>query len=468
MLRSGLRLSSWRPEAVFGTLGATFGLLFAFASPPLGTPDARMHLSRAFLLSEGHFGLAIDAVGPIAVPSSFGQLHRTLEHKRARLAPRRFTDTEIQNAFAVPLEADDRMRPRRASLQPSLGYLPPAVGVWLGRLFDWGPARLELLGRLGNLAVWLAVGWAALRLTARRAWAFCAVLLFPTSLAQATTLSPDALCNSLAVLLVALVTRSAAAKPEHISRAEVAALIACSAALGFSKMGYAFLSLLVLLVPARRFPSGAARVGTAAASILVALAPSIIWLLMTAGVASETTPDASMKGNPLEQLAYILENPVRYLSTLTESIRLRGGTWFAGSVGVLGLANIWLPPALYVLLPSCAVLASLFDAPDPETFQGRYRVLTIAVALAGLLLVPTIGYVVWNEVGRHLIAGVQGRYFLPLAPTLLLALPALGQRAPQLVRRAAPVVAASVAALSVLALSLALYELMRAFYSTPH
>ncbi|NQY33135.1 MAG: DUF2142 domain-containing protein, partial [Coraliomargarita sp.] len=172
----------------------------------------------------------------------------------------------------------------------------------------------------------------------------------------------------------------------------------------------------------------------------------------------------SVKGAPLEQAAFILNHPTIYLGTLVESASRSGGRWFAGFVGVLGHANIMLPLPLYALLPLCLLTACLLDAPELEAFGASRRVFTCGVVLIGLILVPTIGYLVWNTVGRERISGIQGRYFLPVVPTLLLAVPSVGRWAPQLVRHGAPAVAVGVVASATLGLAVALYCVVRGFY----
>jgi len=423
-----------------------------------------MHLARAFLVSEGRLGFAIDSSGPIVVPDSFLTLRRTIRHARPTEAPRQFEEAQLERAFSVPLETDQRTTAPRASLHPPLGYLPAAAGVGLGRLIDWGAARLEILGRLGSLVVWLALGWWALHLAVRRRWAFCLLLLLPMSVEQGVALSSDAVCNGLAVLFLALVLRSAS-RTEPMTRAEVAALLVCAGALGFSKIGYAFLSALIFVVPARRFSGRAAWVAVSAAVVVAAFAPSLGWLLATSNASSTPASHLSVKGSPLEQLVSILRHPVAYAQVLIDTVALRGARWFTGAVGVLGHANLVLPRPLYALLPACLLAACLLDEPELDALRGGSRALVLAIALLGLIVVPTMGYLVWNPVGHGRINGIQGRYFLPVLPAVLMAIPSLGRRAPRLVRRAAPFVAVSVVVCGALGLAFALHAVLRAFYA---
>ena len=79
--------------------------------------------------------------------------------------------------------------------------------------------------------------------------------------------------------------------------------------------------------------------------------------------------------------------------------------------------------------------------------------------LFGVLGILGLAYLGWCRVGQALVHGVQGRYFAPFVPLLLLALPARGGRLPPELSGWATAVVAAVA------LSSAVTSLWRGFFT---
>jgi uncharacterized membrane protein len=79
-------------------------------------------------------------------------------------------------------------------------YLPQAVGIALGRLFDLPPVALLYLGRLMAVVCTVFLGYAALAATRFFRWPLLLLLLMPMTLFQAASLSADAVTNALSIV----------------------------------------------------------------------------------------------------------------------------------------------------------------------------------------------------------------------------------------------------------------------------
>jgi hypothetical protein len=101
---------------------------------------------------------------------------------------------------------------------------------------------------------------------------------------------------------------------------------------------------------------------------------------------------------------------------------------FNQMIGGLGQLDVGLPRPLYVgwtiALACAAAHAALRGPGEPRAGLVGAGAAFIGIA-SSILLIYLIEYVTWTGVGATLIAGVQGRYFLPLLPFLGLALPSL-------------------------------------------
>jgi uncharacterized membrane protein len=67
------------------------------------------------------------------------------------------------------------------------------------------------------------------------------------------------------------------------------------------------------------------------------------------------------------------------------------------------------------------------------------RLLAAVVAIASIVSIELSEYISWTAVGANVIEGVQGRYFIPIAPLLLVAI-----SRPSVPPRWMPIVIASV------------------------
>ena len=81
---------------------------------------------------------------------------------------------------------------------------------------------------------------------------------------------------------------------------------------------------------------------------------------------------------------------------------------------------------LYAIVPYALLAIYTFTAITDESLKNKlknYQVVWITlVVLAVIGLVFTSLYVQWTTVGKESIAGVQGRYFLPILPLIMLLL----------------------------------------------
>ncbi len=444
------------PPRLFCLIAIAFGLAFVALTPPMGSPDEHVHLARAFLISEGHFAAPGSAPGAQAdFPRSLVALHTRMAHAMPGRAPRRYNAAELSRLFDQPLAPEERTAAGYLGAYSPVAYAPQATAILLGRLFEPSPAALLYLGRLANLLFYVGAGWLALRHTPVRRWALCLFLLAPMSLAQAVSLSADAPTLALSALFVALACRSAFGPGERMSGGALVALVTTAALVGLSKPGYWALAGLVFLIPSERFRDLRHRALACAAVVVAMLGPSLLWLIFTrAGQLPLPAPLA----DPEAQLLFVLENPVRFLKTVFATLIGGSVLYLRSFVGVLGHLNVPLPSVLYVVYPLALGAAALADSRDsPQLNRGRRAALVGLFAL-GAGCVFLLAYLGWNAVGAALIHGVQGRYFTPLVPLALLALPGLARKP------SSPRLALATGSVAVAALGAAAHALWRGFW----
>ena len=407
------------------------GLSFLFVTPPLGSPDEEVHLARALLISEGQWWAPGEAPWARAeIPRSLVRLLHVMRHAPPNAPPRTFEASELRSLVADPLDPEITVPARYLGYYPPLAYLPQAAALWLARRVAPSPIVLVYAGRLGNLLAYTAMGWLAIALTPLRRWSLCLLLLTPMSVAQAASLSADAPTLSIAALFFSLTCRIGfGTKP--LGRNSHVGLLLAAGGLGLVKPGYWILSCAPLLTPPARFPDPAARRFVLAGCLLAAVLPSALWMAI---VAASQPFSASPVADAPAQLSYVIAHPLDFAGILLRTIASGIPMYVETFVGRLGHLNIPLPTWLWIAFPGALIASALADRPDPPELDAWRRSALVALFALGAVGILLLAHLGWNAVGAHRIQGVQGRYFTPLAPLLLLAFPARGGRLSDAVR----------------------------------
>lgn len=438
------------PGWLFATLAAVGGFAFAALTPPLQAPDEQRHLLRAFMIARGRLAAVRGADGSVghAVPCSVADMLARVDRgvpraggalpapapfatyldflrrhggDRLRFRTDRVVDVPaLRSELGVPMDGGCEEFVPLPSPYPPLAYAPQALAAGLVWLLGAPPVTAVHLGRLFNLAAWIALGVAALQRIPAHGWTLACVALTPMSLFLAASLSPDAATNGLAFLFTACTLRAAARRTPMDGR-ELAALLALAAGLGLVKPTYVPLALLLLLVPAERCGGRARHLGLVAAALLAGVVPSAAWSawLQSLGVGPRLPGT-----DPAAQVAYVVAHPLAFVAALARTLGPGGfgWAWVSSFVGILGWMDTVLPTPVYVLYPLGLLAVALADGGSASPVRGSGRWVTLVAGASCAVAVLAAAYVGWTPVGARAVSGVQGRYFLPCAPALLVAL----------------------------------------------
>ena len=403
-----------RPDRFFLAAGLACGLAFVFGTPPFQAPDETPHFYRAYAVSEGTLwarrgpeGLGAD------LPASVQEIGTELRGELPGRPELKMSREKVFQALRVPLEPERRRFTdyRTSALFTLVPYLPQAAGIAIARWLGAPTLVLFYAARLANLLAATFLIGIALRRLPSYCWLLTLLALTPMALFLRASASGDAFGTAAAFLLAGTVARLAWGEEERAGWRDVAVLIASSAALCLSKPVYVPLAFLPLLIPAARLPRRGA---------VLLLHGAVTAAAFTLAMATAGAVDLSIRpGAPVDadrQIADALASPLRVAGIVAEDYLLRGPRYAAQVVGQLGWLDVNLPKALlwgYAL--GLGVLA-LVDTRRTVLVSLRQRVLLILTALATMALVSASQYASWTPYGAGHVEGIQGRYFLPLAP----------------------------------------------------
>jgi len=416
-------------------LGLAGGLLLVFVTPPFHVPDEPAHFLRAYQIATA----AAAEPGPGGVigyrlPASLRQLAELCTAGVAFHPGRHLAPGLLAAAWRLPLAPERRIFLAAGSLTlyTPVPYLAAAAAVAAGRLLALRPLALLYLARLGNLAAALAVSWLAVRIAPAQRWLLALLALTPMAMFERSSASADALTNALPLLLVScllsLVLRRVAdpAERQPAGRRSVLLLLATALLVAAAKGVYFLLDLLVFLVPPvgragriapacpRPRPRARAVAGLWAGGLAAAAAGAGISLWVTQRFASLGLPRLGV--HPEDQLRGVLAAPLHFLGLAAADYVHHLPRYAAGFVGTFGWLDTPLPRPSMVLWGLLLLAAALTGGDPALALAAWQRQLAAAITGAVLLLLSLSQYVTWTPLGAGFVDGLQGRYFLPVAP----------------------------------------------------
>jgi uncharacterized membrane protein len=409
----------------FAVIALVFGTTLVLVVPPFQSPDESFHFLRAYQITEGDFVATRTgpqgfkgAILPISLDTVAQPFLKMCFHPQVKASVR-----EILRVLRVPLDPRNRafqIFPNTAHYCPTC-YVGQCLGIGLGRVAGAGPLAMMYLGREGNLLVWIVLGFFALRCAPAIARPLFLLLLMPMSINFAATLSADPSTNGLAALFTALICRYFALGAGSITRKRIALLAVISVPLTVSKLAYAPLLALLLLIPARNFgtrPAWAAKLALLAALNLTAFT---VWAASSSNLDTQINPGGNTSATA--QLHIIQQNPTHFANVLLATIRRGWWYWLGMFVGIVGWFDQYLPAPFVIAYLILLVLACWpWDQQPPLPSPLRAAMIVIPLFIAVFLVIALLSYLFWTQLNEPLIYGINGRYFIPVAPAILLLL----------------------------------------------
>jgi hypothetical protein len=390
-------------QPAFLALAVILGTGYAFLVAPNEVPDEPAHLARAYGIS---LGSCIS--GPM-----------TLVPSVLRPENQGFVDQEPISASAKTA----RVGNDSANIYHCVPYIPPAIALAVARLFHLTAAHAFYLGRLSNLAVFATLSFLALRILPDFQLCFFCLALMPMTLHQAASYSADSMTLGVSFLLIAYCFHLAFGPIEKVDRRSLFVLGFLMLVASLCKFNL-WLTLLVLLIPARRFSRPSARWGTLAAYVALCCVAGLSWQWMNKDnlMRFQHARLVGMKVNVPDNVTFLEHEPRTFLIAVERTMAAYPFPYLDMFVGHLGPLRVALPKYLIesfagmllvsVLIGSGTIRANLFQ-----------RLLLAVIVVASVLSIfsllwtfeATPALIAAVRAGTGHVAGVQGRYFIPFA-----------------------------------------------------
>lgn len=399
-------------ENLFLVIALCGGIAMACVNPPFQECDGWEHFLRVVDVSYGNVLSPIAELnhgdGVIIAPESLEDIdYRIVEpgSQDGGALVQELKDLEVSSQ-TIEYKFDGGIM--------SFFYYPQALGFFLGRLFGMSMYSCILFSRIVNLLGFLALAWYAIRITPVFKNVIAVIALFPMTIYQAASQSPDALLNGLCFLFIALCFSYAYGEKKQLSWKDALKLGSVLALVFLCKYVYVCLGLLVFLIPYKKFGDKKAY-GKAFA---IALIPLIILGIVALSTAGSVVAASQADAEGVSQVSYLMEHPKFFVWVLINTFNVKFQDYMLW-LNTLGSLNYSLGPLIYIV-PMFAIFVGALDVnPACGAIRRKDRILCIISFLLvslGIVIGIYIGDGRINPVGTDVVQGVQGRYFIAALP----------------------------------------------------
>lgn len=419
-------------EYIFFITFCLFGLAVVFITPAGQNTDEPSHVYRVWQLANFNLksdiqvknnitsiggdmptnlvNLFLDSGGPQSLNPTF----KFNSIDRASLLKLKNTPNKTFVAFAG------------AAQYSPVAYLPYFPATFAGIIFHLPFLITLYLMRISSLIFVVILIFLAIRFIPFGKWAIFTIALLPSTLTQAASVTADSMAIATGLLAIALTLKFVfdKSKPSILNTVLITSLFVV---LALTKVNYTPLAFLPLLAIVYNQHYKSLR-GVLAASIppLFSIVCALVWMHMT----SYANTVGYILANPSVQEHFILHNPFQYLKVLfytlfTNQAQTEIYTSFFGNFSWLTAP---LAPLFMIVATINLTLSSFLTTPRERNYlalvQRPYVFRLTAFLLFGVSVVgiATALYLYSSPVRYPTVTGIQGRYFLPIIPLVLVAL----------------------------------------------
>jgi uncharacterized membrane protein len=310
---------------------------------------------------------------------------------------------------------------------PVISYLPSAIGVFIGMRISPNPYVTFFLGRFTlflTCFIWLIYIYKKTK--------YKSLLLFvasiPMFLHQISAYGYDGVTFMLMLTLFVKVTELMS-KDQMLKVRDYMSLSIISILYLLSRSGgHELLLLFILLIPPQKIHKKT-YIYILYIIECYALMFGIYGLTKMHAVTSFIGNGLPAGADPSKQIQFILSQPVDVILVMIKTTVSRSMFYVQSMVGILGWLEYGIPHWMYVAYAALGGWIIVNTKHGTRNNLDRYHLIVGSfVVLLNYLYILGIFYVVWTPVEAQIVNGVQGRYFLPFVPIVLLMLKGIAEK----------------------------------------
>lgn len=400
-------------EKCFLVMCISLGMLFAIVITPLSPPDEGSHYKVSYLLANRILNDPEHLQEANGNDFNYDLFVPHENNKGAYIWLIYDFDKPYSNDSTITL-SDDMW-----TFKYFAEYLPQALGIAIARILHANQVWTFYSGRTTNLFFYSVCVYLALKQATAYKTTLGLVATLPMSLQQAASYSSDAFINGLSLVFIATIINMIKTE-KMISKKDIIISMVCIAMLAPAKVAYCPLIVLLFAIPKRKFKSNA----VCLEYILLSFVLCILMLVAFSIPMLKEMVEASTVNrlSTTYTFSYVTEHPIKTLSIFATTIFMYAGNYWNGAVGAFLSGNSFEIPSWIVFTFTIILLLSVTRIEHKTEFYigHSFRVCMVIASLAIIVLIMLMELIGWTSFGSNIVGGIQGRYFIPILPLLLL------------------------------------------------
>lgn len=402
-------------EKIFISFLIPISILYIFFMVPTYVPDEHAHIWKAYEISTGKFVTPIkeDGTATSEIPNFFIKYNVFNIAKYNKVENVKQIDTNYNDTELVD-------NPARS--YPAILYAFSSIGFLIGRLINLNGIFAIYLARILNTIVFLIFSYYSIKIIPFGKKVLATILFLPMMLQQCTSVSADSFINCISIFYIAY-TLKICTNNKKINMKQMVLFSIMSIIISISKITYCpLIGISFLFISTKNMNKKTKKIFIPIVIIISAIAALGYYIFMQKYPVVETA-QVYMQANNVnqsEQIKYIINNPSILTFILGDSILNSG--YISSMIGLsLGWLDINIHSMYITAFLILLVISSFLDKNEMELKKWQ-KIWLLMISMASYWLVFIAMYIGWTPVGNDMAWGIQGRYFLPILPLILLVL----------------------------------------------
>ena len=400
--------------------------------PPMASPDENARFYNAYALSTGQiFPRNSDGVLTHRIPKAYVEFISEYNSRYSEKLGEKESFQEMYYNSWLPAGTAESIDITYWTIDTNpVGSAIPAIGMTIFRVLGschQTVANLLMAGKIANLVVYIAICFYAIKAIPRYKRTLFLLALMPMTLYQAASINYDAIlfasCFALASFVLSVLERG---DEQKISKRDILIVLGITVVLSGVKQVYACLLLLLFAIPINSFKSKKQYISCICGVIITAC---IICIGQKVGIfllgANATAEETAMQ----QQLHYIVTHPWRVPSIIWNSFIRNGSFYSVSFFGCLGQLDTNFPMPFILFQSATMFFIVVCDWIESRSSSLKVSLYGLLGAAMSVVLSFVAVYVIWTShkqgVGVDWVDGIQGRYFIPVVPFVVISIPAV-------------------------------------------
>lgn len=388
-------------------------LIFTFLVPPFQKPDEQTHFEQSLIISKGYLSCTKKSNNTIPIEKKYINFIKTpyldlLTHGKGKLPVSIFFNdlfSNRQDNKKINFNID------HLCSFPIISYMPQAFTFNITSIFNLNPVISLYFGRLFMSIigyVWFLYLFKKIAKDYRLILIF--VFALPMTLHQISSLSYDTVHIMLGLTFFAQIINYRILKKinfrYHFKLFFILFLFLLS-----KKVGYEAFFLLIFLIPFGIKP------------VIISTLIFLPFYLMSkiSGVHDLPYFSNNQIFDPIRQVHFLLSNPINIINVLAVTTIQRFGFYLQSLIGIFGWLEYGLDPLSYLIYGLFFVYVIInTNLIGKHILSKKKNILLFGVLFISYIFILLLGFVFYTAKGTLVPGGIQGRYFIPFVPFIIL------------------------------------------------